>query len=135
MRAAAAIAANMMSQAAFGEAKRAADIAAARVRPAVAHIGVRHGHAAIAARPRELQAKRARHRGFGPAGIGRAVAARVADDGTHRAGRGRLRACAQAARSAVAHKESGSANSAAVRREAGRFTRSSSRAAAQPKAS
>ena len=89
MRAQTAIAANMTSQAVFASVSARADIAAGGVRPAIAHIGIRHGHAAIAARPGKLQAERARHRGFRPARVGRAVASRVAEDGPDRAGRGR----------------------------------------------
>src|SRR5690606_10191288 len=64
-----------------------ADVAGIRNLPAVAHPVVFHPMLAVAARPGQLQAKRAGHGGFGPAGIGRAVASGIALDGRKRAKR------------------------------------------------
>ena len=105
--------------------QRAADVGGIGVAAAAAHRGVVDAHAAIDARSGERQAERAGHRRFRIAGIGRAVARRVAPDrAPGRRSRRRVSAVAAAAMS----------NSAASR-DAGRLTRSSSRAAAQPKAS
>ncbi len=67
------------------EAQRPGDVGRGGVAAAAAHEGVVHQRVAIDARAGELQAERAGHRGLRPAGVGRAVAAGVAQHGAHRA--------------------------------------------------
>ena len=64
------------------ERQRAADVGGIGLAPAAgAHLGIVDQHAAIVARAGERQAERAGHRRLRPAGVGRAVLARVAQHG------------------------------------------------------
>ena len=106
------------------EPQRAADVGGAEVPPAAApHLAVLRQHPAVVARSRQREAERARQRRLRPAGVGRAVPAGVpANRGPGAGGEAPGRTAAAATmRSALS-------------REAGRLTRSSRRAEAQPKA-
>ena len=63
------------------EAEGAADVGRPRLGAAAAHPGVVDHLALIAARSREPEPQRPRHRRLGPAGVGRAVAGRVLEQG------------------------------------------------------
>src|SRR6202012_4024584 len=62
------------------EPQRSPDVGAVRFAPAVPHEGVVDKDLAIDPRAGELEAERAGHRRFGPAGVGRAMTPRVAPD-------------------------------------------------------
>ena len=99
------------------------DVGRGRLPAAVTHERVVHQGLSVDARPRELEAERAGHCRFRPAGVRRTVLRSVAADGAP----GVARRGARRERRGGDEKERGKA-------QADRVTRSSSRAAAQPKA-